>query len=79
MAAVPPAVVLHQAEAHLRQLHPNLTRRNVIWIRMRAVGGKGLSHETAFSYRFINGNDIQWTGLTSRLWACKLKWNLRVI
>lgn len=36
-----------------------------------------MSHEMAFSYRFINGNVIQWPGPTSRHW-CKLRCSVRV-
>lgn len=36
-----------------------------------------MSHEMAFSYRFINGNVIQWPGPTSRHW-CKLRCSVHV-
>lgn len=36
-----------------------------------------MSHERAFSYRFINGNVIQRTGSTSRYWSFKLRCNVR--
>lgn len=36
-----------------------------------------MSHERAFSYRFINGNSIQRIGATSRCLYRKLRCNVR--
>lgn len=64
MAAVPSAVVLHQAEAHLSQTSTRIvTKRNFrhgfaceMWLR------KSMSYERAFSYRVINGNVLNLLG-----------------